>query len=314
MLGCLFPVSILNGIVLIDKPNGITSFKVVSIVRKIFGTKKVGHAGTLDPLATGLLPVLINKATKIQELIQNANKEYIAEFKLGLNTDTQDITGNIVNKYEGKIVVSEREINNALLRFKGSIQQIPPIYSAISQNGVRLYILARKGIKVEREKRNININCLDLLDFDTQFNIGKILVNCSKGTYIRSLCEDIGNYLGFGATLISLRRTKTCNFDVKESVTLNSLENLKKVGKEYNVVLPLERVFDNYQSIFLEAKQEKMFKNGRDVKINLNEKFMYSFFKNETNFLRVFNGNNVFLGLGKYSSKNRNISPYKILV
>ena len=136
----------LNGIVLVNKPSGITSFKVVSIVRGMFGTKKVGHAGTLDPLATGLLPVLINKATKIQELIQNASKEYIAEFKLGLTTDTQDITGNLFNKYEGKIVVSKREINDVLSKFKGTIQQIPPMYSAISKNGVRLYNLARKGI------------------------------------------------------------------------------------------------------------------------------------------------------------------------
>lgn len=303
----------LNGIVLVDKPSGVTSFKVVSIVREIFGTKKVGHAGTLDPLATGLLPILINKATKIQELIQNANKEYIAEFKLGLTTDTQDITGNLVNKYEGKIIISKREIDDVLSKFKGTIQQIPPMYSAISKNGVRLYNLARKGIEIEREKRNVNINRLELLNFDPLTNVGKISVNCSKGTYIRTLCEDIGNYLGFGATLISLRRTKTCNFAIKESITLNTLKNLKKVGKESDAVLPLEKVFDCYCSVLLGAEQEKMFKNGREFKVNLKEYLYYSV-ENEKNILKVFSKNKVFLGLGKYSRKTYKVFPYKLLV
>ena len=145
----------LSGAILIDKPSGITSFKVVSELRKILNTKKIGHTGTLDPMATGLLPVLINKATKLQEFLQNGNKEYIAEFKLGLTTDTQDITGKIIKEFEN-INVSEEQVLGALENFTGEIMQIPPMYSAISKDGVRLYKLARKGIEIEREKRKIN--------------------------------------------------------------------------------------------------------------------------------------------------------------
>lgn len=306
-------MSVTNGIVLIDKPSGITSFNVVSRIKRMFNTKKVGHAGTLDPLATGLLPILINKATKVQELIQNADKEYIAEFCLGLTTDTQDITGSITNKYDGVINVSKKELNNVLLSFKGAIQQTPPMYSAISKNGVRLYNLARRGVEVKREKRNVKINRLELLDFDNLNKTGKILVNCSKGTYIRTLCADIGEQLGCGATLTNLRRTKTCNFSIDESISLDTLENLKKSGKENAAIISLEKVFNYYRVVFWGLEQEKMFRNGRKFNISLDINDVLSLNSKEC-LLKVFNKDNIFLGLGKYSFENRIFSVYKLLV
>lgn len=293
----------LSGAILIDKPSGITSFKVVSELRKILNTKKIGHTGTLDPMATGLLPVLINKATKLQEFLQNGNKEYIAEFKLGIVTDTQDVTGKIVKEFEN-INVSEEQVLGALENFTGEIMQIPPMYSAISKDGVRLYKLARKGIEIEREKRKINIYSLKLLNFSKNKNLVRVLVNCSKGTYIRTLCADIGNYLGCGATLTSLRRTKTCNFSIEKSVKIEELENLTLAEISGKVLIPIDRILENYEFIVLNKENTKNFLNGRKFNINLDIKDYI---------LRVYSENKIFLGLGKYSFENKELATYKLL-
>jgi len=293
----------LSGAILIDKPGSMTSFKVVSELRKILHTKKVGHAGTLDPMATGLLPVLVNKATKIQELLQNGNKEYIAEFKLGITTDTQDITGKIIKEFEN-VNVSEEQILSSLKKFTGEIVQTPPMYSAISKSGVRLYKLARKGIEIEREKRKINIYSLKLLNFSKKENLVRVLVNCSKGTYIRTLCADIGDYLGCGATLTSLRRTKTCNFSIEKSVKIEELENLKLTEISEKVIIPIDRILENYEFIVLNKENTKNFLNGRKFNINLDIKDYI---------LRVYSENKIFLGLGKYSFENKELATYKLL-
>lgn len=294
----------LSGAILIDKPGSMTSFKVVSELRKILHTKKVGHAGTLDPMATGLLPVLVNKATKIQELLQNGNKEYIAEFKLGITTDTQDITGKIIKEFEN-VNVSEEQILSSLKKFTGEIVQTPPMYSAISKSGVRLYKLARKGIEIEREKRKINIYSLKLLDFSKKENLVRVLVNCSKGTYIRTLCADIGNYLGCGATLTSLRRTKTCNFSIEKSVKIEELENLKLAEISEKVLIPIDRILENYEFTVLNEENTKNFLNGRKFNINLDIK---------GHILRVYSENKIFLGLGKYNFENKELATYKLLL
>ena len=294
----------LSGAILIDKPGSMTSFKVVSELRKILHTKKVGHAGTLDPMATGLLPVLVNKATKIQELLQNGNKEYIAEFKLGITTDTQDITGKIIKEFEN-VNVSEEQILSSLKKFTGEIVQTPPMYSAISKSGVRLYKLARKGIEIEREKRKINIYSLKLLNFYKKENLVRVLVNCSKGTYIRTLCADIGNYLGCGATLTSLRRTKTCNFSIEKSVKIEELENLKLAEISEKVLIPIDRILENYEFTVLNEENTKNFLNGRKFNINLDIK---------GHILRVYSENKIFLGLGKYNFENKELATYKLLL
>jgi len=294
----------LNGIILIDKPQGITSFGVVSIAKKLFETKKVGHAGTLDPMATGLLPILLNKATKIQGMLQSRDKEYLAEFKLGITTDTQDITGKIMQSTK-KVDVTENKLLEVLENFTGNILQLPPMYSAVSKNGVRLYKLARKGIEIERNPRKITINKINLVKFDKQKNVCTILVNCSKGTYIRTLCADIGDFLGCGATLTMLRRTATCNFSVKDSITIEKLEKLKENHSLENAVIPLEAVFSNYHKIILNESFEKMFRNGRKIKTMLNCS------KQE---LLVFNEKGTLLGLGLYSTNNKELSVYKMLI
>lgn len=294
----------LSGAILIDKPSGITSFKVVSELRKILNTKKIGHTGTLDPMATGLLPVLINKATKLQELLQNGNKEYIAEFKLGMTTDTQDITGKIIQEFEN-VNVSKDQVLSVLKKFTGEIMQIPPMYSAISKDGVRLYKLARKGIEIEREKRKIHIYSIKLLNFSKKENLVRVLVNCSKGTYIRSLCADIGEYLGFGATLTSLRRTKTCNFSIEKSVKIEELENLTLTEISEKVLIPIDRILEDYEFIVLNKESTKNFLNGRKFNINLDIKDYI---------LRVYSENKIFLGLGKYNFENKELATYKLLL
>ena len=293
----------LSGAILIDKPGSMTSFKVVSELRKILHTKKVGHAGTLDPMATGLLPVLVNKATKIQELLQNGNKEYIAEFKLGITTDTQDITGKIIKEFEN-VNVSEEQILSSLKKFTGEIVQTPPMYSAISKSGIRLYKLARKGIEIEREKRKINIYSLKLLNFSKKENLVRVLVNCSKGTYIRTLCADIGEYLGCGATLTSLRRTKTCNFSIEQSVKIEELKNLALTEISKKVLIPIDRILEDYEFTVLNKENTKNFLNGRKFNINLDIK---------DHILRVYSENKTFLGLGKYNFKNKELAAYKLL-
>lgn len=294
----------LSGAILIDKPSGVTSFKVVSELRKILNTKKIGHTGTLDPMATGLLPVLINKATKLQELLQNGNKEYIAEFKLGITTDTQDITGKIIKEFKN-VNVSEEQILSALKKFTGEIMQIPPMYSAISKDGVRLYKLARKGIEIEREKRKIHIYSIKLLNFSKNKNLVRVLVNCSKGTYIRTLCADIGNYLGCGATLTSLRRTKTCNFSIEQSVKIEELKNLKLTEISEKVLIPVDKILENYEFIVLNKENTKNFLNGRKFSINLDIK---------DPILRVYCESKIFLGLGKYNFENKELATYKLLL
>ena len=292
----------LSGILLVDKPCGITSFRVVSIIKTIFNTKKVGHAGTLDPMATGLLPILINKATKAQEFLQNSFKEYQASFKLGVCTDTQDITGKVLKKIDNADV-TENKLRETLKKFEGFIDQTPPMYSAISKNGIRLYKLARKGIEVEREKRRIEINKIELLKYNPNEKEADILVSCSKGTYVRTLCSDIGDNLGVGATLTKLRRTKTCNFSIENSIKLSELEESKKYDclKEY--VIPIDNLFFNYCPIFLNKIAEKVFLNGGKLSLNLNK---------ESSSIRVYNRNKFFLGLGIYKSETKELYPKKI--
>ncbi|MBQ8550802.1 MAG: tRNA pseudouridine(55) synthase TruB [Clostridia bacterium] len=209
----------MQGIILLKKPKGITSFSAVSRVRRLCGIKRVGHTGTLDPLAEGVLPILVGRATALSSYVTDADKSYIARVRLGLTTDTEDITGEVLK--ELPVSVTEAELIAAANAFSGKIMQVPPMYSAISQNGVRLYKLAREGKTVEREAREIVIKKIEVSDFDGRdFTLS---VCCSKGTYIRSLCRDIGEKLGCGATLTELLRTETAGFSIENAVALEDL-------------------------------------------------------------------------------------------
>ena len=245
----------MNGIILIDKPQNFTSFDVVAVVRKKFGTKKVGHGGTLDPMATGVLPVFIGCATKAVDLLPDSGKSYRAGFRLGLSSDTLDIWGELSEEKPADI---GREALEAVLeRFRGEIEQTPPMYSALKVGGRKLCDLARQGIEVERKSRKITISRLDLLDFDGKN--GVIEVDCSTGTYIRTLVDDIGKMLGTGAVMTSLCRTRACGYALSECV---SIEELREKPLDELKLLSVESVFRDLPETALDEVQTRMYLNG----------------------------------------------------
>ncbi len=248
----------MNGIIVIDKPSGITSFRVISILRRLLGQKRIGHSGTLDPMATGVLPVFLGTAARCVDILPDTDKEYLAEVIFGIQTDTQDITGEVISKSDK--TPSFEEVENALMSFLGDIEQIPPMYSAVSVGGKRLYELAREGKTVEREPRKVRINSLKMISF----NENKITfsVSCSKGTYIRTLADDLGKKLGCGACLSSLRRTAAGIFNETDSITIEELENAINDNKLGEIIKPTETVFKSYRSVTLSEKQTVMYNNG----------------------------------------------------
>lgn len=249
----------MNGLLLVDKPEGFTSFDIVSITRKLTSQKKIGHTGTLDPNATGVLPLLLGNATKAQDIIPNHDKEYVAGFKLGLKSDTLDIWGEI--KSEVKSGVNLAELENVLEAFRGEIEQIPPMYSAVSVGGQRLYSLARKGIEIERKARIVTIYELKLLNFDEKTQCGKIRVSCSKGTYIRTLIDDIGASLKSGAVMTSLDRIKACGFLKEECLSLEKLKELSPAEIEEKLI-STEKLFLNFPELKVSKAQAQRFSNG----------------------------------------------------
>ena len=268
----------MNGIVNIYKPKGITSHDVVYRVRKITGIKKVGHTGTLDPDADGVLPICIGKGTKLSDMLTFSDKAYRAVFRLGVTTDTQDMTGKILS--EVKVDLSESKTIDVINSFVGEYDQLPPMYSAVKVGGKKLYELARKGIEAERKTRRVTIFKIDIISIDN--NDITIDVDCSKGTYIRTLCSDIGDKLGVGAAVVNLTRTKSGVFEIKDSVTLETLEN---EGAE-NFLIPCEDMFD-YEKVTVSGGRLKRVLNGNSIHFDGNEGKIYRIFDVEGNFLCV---------------------------
>lgn len=293
----------MNGIIIINKPKDYTSFDVVAVMRRLLGEKKIGHTGTLDPMATGVLPILVGRATKLQSFILEADKEYIATFQLGIITDTLDITGKVLSSVASQVKATELE--DVLASFQGKIKQVPPMYSAVQKNGVRLYDLARKGIEVEREAREVTINELRLLSFDETSQSGAFLVNCSKGTYVRTLCDDIGKKLGCGAVLTNLQRTKTCDFDIKNSITLDEARDLAANGKLMEYVLPCDVVLKQYKEVLLSDAQVNRFQNGGKLSLDRISN-LGRLEKDE--FVRVYSREDKFIGLGKSSPEKNELA------
>ncbi len=263
----------MNGIIIVNKPREFTSFDVVAIMRGCFKTKKVGHSGTLDPMATGVLPVFVGNATKAVSVLPESGKSYRAGFRLGLTSDTLDIWGKCTE--QKSVNISEEMLLKALEKFKGDILQIPPMYSALKVNGQKLCDLARKGIEVERKPRPVNISRLELIEFDG--SDGVIEVDCSSGTYIRTLVDDIGAALGVGAVMTSLVRTRACGYSLAESFPLEELK-VKSTEELERLLRPVESVFAEYPEIRLDSVQERLYLNGvrLDVKRlhgNFNEGF-----------------------------------------
>lgn len=251
----------MEGILLIDKPEDWTSFDVIAKLRGAIRQKRIGHAGTLDPMATGVLPVLIGKATVLSDRLPNQQKRYTAKLQLGITTDTQDVTGNTLSTEDYSGVTAE-DIERALPDYTGEILQVPPMYSAISIGGQRLYALARQGIEVERSARPITIYHVELLGFDAATGIATLDVLCSKGTYIRTLAHDIGNTLGCGAALCYLRRTMSSGFEIDRCIPLQDALTLAAEGRLAEHLLPSSSAFAELSRLEIGEWQRDMLRNG----------------------------------------------------
>lgn len=282
----------MNGVIVINKQKDFTSFDVVAVARGILREKKIGHSGTLDPMATGVLPILIGRAAKAQSLLPDTDKEYTAQFRLGMTTDTLDITGTVLTETECHI--AKNEIEEVLPRFRGDIMQIPPMYSAVQKDGVRLYDLARQGIEVERQARPVCIDTLELMDYDETTQTGSLRISCSKGTYIRVICDDIGKALGCGCVMTDLCRTKACGFTLKDAVTLKQLEQIKNEGRLDDVIRPTDSIFTCFKPVYISEKQAVRFSNGASLDLARVKKLAIT--ENPTLY-RVYGGQK-FLGLG----------------
>ncbi len=252
----------MNGIVIVDKPAGWTSQDVTARLRRVFGTRRIGHGGTLDPMATGVLPVFVGRATRGVEFFEHAEKTYEATLQLGITTDTEDTSGAVLEQRE--VSLTEQEFLDILPKFRGKIQQIPPMYSALKVNGQKLCDLARKGREVERQPREIEIFRLECLEFSG--STARLLVHCSKGTYIRTLCKDIGQALGCGGCMASLRRVTAGEYTIDEAVPLETLLETQAPEKYLRAV---DSMFRNYPAVTLTANQEKRCRNGNSFSISL---------------------------------------------
>ena len=252
----------MNGIVIIDKPQGWTSQDVTARLRRVFQTRRIGHGGTLDPMATGVLPVFVGRATRGVEFFEHAEKTYETVLRLGLTTDTEDITGTVLTRQEASVTAAQ--VEKALEPFRGDILQVPPMYSALKVNGQKLYDLARKGKEVERQPRPITIHELTFLEMEG--SDVRLRVRCSKGTYIRTLCKDIGEALGCGGCMAALRRVSAGEYTIDEAVPLQELLETQEPEKYLRAV---DTMFRNYPAVKLTANQEKRCRNGNTFSVKL---------------------------------------------
>lgn len=253
----------INGVINVYKEKGFTSHDVVAKLRGIVKQKKIGHTGTLDPDATGVLPVCLGNATKLCDMLTDKSKEYVTTMRLGFCTDTQDISGEVLKQRE--VCVTEKEVKSTVLSFVGEYEQIPPMYSALKVNGKKLYELARAGIEVERKARRIEILSIEILD--VKLPDVKMKVHCSKGTYIRTLCHDIGLQLGCYATMLSLERTRVSEFGVENSHTLSEIEVFMKENKLDSILTKTEDMFELI-SVRVAQPYEKLLWNGNPIYLN----------------------------------------------
>ncbi len=255
----------MNGILCVNKPQDFTSFDVVAKLRGILGMKRLGHAGTLDPMATGVLPVFVGNATKACDIMPDNFKSYRAGFKMGQTSDSQDITGKVLTTSDK--IISIDDINAVLPDFEGKIMQLPPMYSAVQVNGKRLYDLARQGIEVERQPREIEIRKLNVLEYDADIQEGIMEIDCGKGTYIRTIIHDIGQKLGCGGIMTSLVRTYASGFTLNDCYTFEQIQQARDENNLESLILPIERIFNTLPKLRLNEHQTKLYKNG--VKLNL---------------------------------------------
>lgn len=283
----------ISGIIPVNKPSGWTSFDVIAKLRGIIRIKRLGHAGTLDPMAIGVLPVFVGKATKACDIMPDDEKAYIAGFAFGCNTDTQDSSGKVLERFEKTATLND--IMSVKGAFEGDIMQIPPMYSAVKIDGKKLYQLAREGKTVERKARPTRVDSIEILSFDEEKQCGEMSVKCSKGTYIRTIIEDIGTALGCGGHMTSLVRILSGGFKLGECYTLEQIQEAVVSDSFVDMVKPLEKVFECYENIKLDAHCTRLYKNG--VKLHLEQVGLDE--GSAGNTYSVFGFDGKFLGLGK---------------
>jgi tRNA pseudouridine55 synthase len=300
----------INGIIIINKEAGFTSFDVVAKLRGICGQRKIGHTGTLDPEAVGVLPVCLGNGTKLCDMLTDKDKEYVAELLLGVTTDTQDTTGTILS--ETKVTEESMDIQcikDVIMGFEGEYNQIPPMYSALKVNGKKLYELAREGKEVERKARKVYIKEIEILEI--KLPVVKMRVACSKGTYIRTLCADIGEKLGCGGTMKSLVRTRVERFKLEDALTLSQVQEFKDRGELLSAVMPVDSVFTEYPSLNIKQEWKKLTDNGNP------------FFPNQTledvvyasgEWVRVYVQDGGFVGIYAYDEVKKRYKPVKMFM
>lgn len=295
----------MTGFIFLDKPEGITSFTAVNRVRRITGVKKAGHTGTLDPMATGVLPIMLGGATRLSQYLPVHDKAYRAQILLGTVTDTLDVTGEVLETHE--VNATPEQLHEAVMSFKGDIKQLPPMYSAVSKDGVRLYKLARQGIEIEREARNVTIYDIEIVEplSDNKFSID---VSCSAGTYIRSLADDIGRKLGCGAVISSLRRTNANSIGIERTVTLEQLEGYVADGKLNDIVAPCDELLACYPEVIVSEKQAVRFANGGELDlVRVRTQVVEGI-------CRVYSPDKKLLGLGNIKKEDGILAVEKMLV
>ncbi|BBF42887.1 tRNA pseudouridine synthase B [Lachnospiraceae bacterium KM106-2] len=297
-----------NGIINVYKEKGFTSHDVVAKLRGILKQKKIGHTGTLDPEATGVLPVCLGNATKLCDLLTDKDKTYEAVLLLGTVTDTQDVFGTV--KEEKEVTVSEDEIREAILSFIGEYDQVPPMYSALKVNGKKLYELAREGIEIERKPRRITINDILIHSIDLATKTVTMEVSCSKGTYIRTLCHDIGEKLGCGGCMKALERTKVSQFVKTDSLTLSQIEKARDEGQLASIIKPVDEMFPNAAKVYVKEENAKLILNGNPF----NQEHIESMVLYEpTRQVRVYDHTKRFIGLYEEQGNGR-YKPVKMFL
>ena len=297
----------MNGIMIVNKESGFTSHDVVAKLRGICGQRKIGHTGTLDPAATGVLPVCLGNATKLCELLTDKTKEYVTELLLGRETDTQDTTGEVLA--ERPVTVSEEEVRRACESFLGEYQQVPPMYSALKVNGRKLYELAREGKEVERKPRPVVIYELEILS--VELPVVKMRVVCSKGAYIRTLCADIGTALGCGGTMQSLQRTAVEPFRIEMARTLGELQEMKDRGCLEEAVIPVDRVFAECPELHVTEVGDRLLANGNVLETAHTEE--KTVFEPEIR-VRIYARNGKFAGIYAYDGNRCCYKPVKMFL
>lgn len=295
-----------NGIINVYKEKGYTSFDVVAKMRGIFGQKKIGHTGTLDPDAQGVLPVCLGKATKVCDLLTDKDKVYKATMLLGIQTDTLDISGKVCNK--AVVNVTEQQVRDVISTFVGTIEQVPPMYSALKVNGKKLYELAREGKTIERKARKVGIYDITIDEICLPEVV--MTVSCSKGTYIRSLCDDIGTKLGCYGCMKDLLRTKVACFDIGDAYKISEIEKLKE-----SIVLPVDMLFENIPAVNTVLMAQKLIENGNRIPAEMinadgNKQRKYD----DEGRYRIYNPEDSFVGIYTYKAETDDFKPVKIFM